>query len=259
MTGAGSSFAHRRRRRLRFAAFVAAAGAAAFGAVFAWRAADEALSPSPAPSSPAVPRSYVSASFVAAPAAPTSEPVPELEPEPDRASFADELARASRLPDAGEREAARDNLCAAWAETDPRAAFLHLAGEAAGLAGEAGAADRHRADQLFRRWAARDVSAAFDHAERQPPGARREVLFGLLALVVAEADPAEAALIAAQDMRPGPERAETVIAVLHQWARRDLPRAADWADSFPRGALRDRALDEIAGFLRDVPPVRSRE
>lgn len=251
MTGGGSSSALRRRRRLRFAAFVAVAGAAAFGAVFAWRAADEALSPPLASSSPAVPRSYVSASFVAAPAAPTSEP--------ERASFADELARASRLPDAGEREAARDNLCAAWAETDPRAAFLHLAGEAVGVAGEAGAADRHRADQLFRRWAARDVSAAFAHAERQPPGARREVLFGLLALVVAEADPAEAALIAAQDMRPGPERAETVIAVLHQWARRDLPRAADWADSFPRGALRDRALDEIAGFLRDVPPVRSRE
>ena len=173
--------------------------------------------------------------------APSSEP----------ASFAAELVRAGRLADADARETARANIFAAWAEADPQAAFLHL--RAHGI----GEADRHREDIVFRRWAGRDFGAAFDYADRLPFGKSREETFGWLALVVAESDPAEAAVMAGRDMQPGPERTEASIAILHRWSRVDLAAAAVWADTLPAGPFRDRALDEVAGFLKDVPPARS--
>jgi hypothetical protein len=158
------------------------------------------------------------------------------------------LARAAKLTDADEREAARANIFATWAETDPRAVFLHL------KAHGSGEADRYRHGIFFRQWADRDFKAAFDYAELQPADAGREELFGSLALVVARLSPAEAATIADRDMVPGPVRNETSMSILHQWARVDLARAAAWADSFPQGPLRDRALDEIDGRLRSATP-----
>jgi hypothetical protein len=137
------------------------------------------------------------------------------------------------------------------AETESRAAFLDLKSQVTSEA------DRYHCGIFFRQWAARDFAAALDCADRQPAGRWREEMFGWLALVVARIDPAEAAMMAERDMQPGPVRNETVIAILHQWAHIDLARAAAWADSFARGPFRDRALDEVAGFMSDVPPVRS--
>lgn len=137
------------------------------------------------------------------------------------------------------------------AEPEPRIAFLDLKSQAVS------AADRYRCGILFRHWADRDFAAALECADRQPAGPWREEMFGWLAMVVARMSPAEAATMADRDMNPGPVRNETVMAILHQWARIDLARAAAWADSFPLGPFRDRALDEVAGFMSDVPPARS--
>lgn len=136
-------------------------------------------------------------------------------------------------------------------KAEPCAAFLDL------KTGVVSEADRYQCGILFRQWAGRDFAAALDCADRQPAGRWREEMFGWLALVVARVDPAEAATMTERDMKPGPVRNETIIAILHQWARIDLARAAAWADSFARGPFRDRALDEVAGFMSDVPPVRS--
>jgi hypothetical protein len=137
------------------------------------------------------------------------------------------------------------------AETEPRIVFLDLKAQVVSEA------DRYHCGIFFRQWAGRDFVAALDCAERQPAGRWREEMFGWLALVIARVDPAEAATMTERDMKPGPVRNETVIAILHQWAHIDLARAAAWADSFARGPFRDRALDEVAGFMSDVPPVRS--
>lgn len=137
------------------------------------------------------------------------------------------------------------------AETESRVAFLDLKSQVVSEA------DRYRCGLFFRQWADRDFAAALACADRQPAGRWREEMFGWLALMVARLSPAEAATMADRDMKPGPVRNETVIAILHQWAHTDLARAAAWADSFPRGPFRDRALDEVAGFMSDVPPVRS--
>ncbi|MDF3056382.1 MAG: hypothetical protein K0R17_597 [Rariglobus sp.] len=132
-----------------------------------------------------------------------------------------------------------------------RVAFLHL--KTHGFSD----ADRYRCGILFRRWAELDFTAAFECADRQASGIWREEMLGWLALVVARLSPAEAAVIVDRDMQPGVVRAETAISILHQWARTDLAQAAAWADSFPQGPLRDRALDEVAGFLSTVPPSQS--
>ncbi|CAM3048498.1 hypothetical protein [Rariglobus hedericola] len=139
----------------------------------------------------------------------------------------------------------------AQAETAPRIAFLDLKSQVVSEA------DRYRCGILFRQWADRDFAAALECADRQPAGPWREEMFGWLALVVARLNPAEAATMADRDMKPGLVRNETVISILHLWARTDLARATTWADSFPPGAFRDRALDEVAGFMSDVPPERS--
>ncbi len=137
------------------------------------------------------------------------------------------------------------------AETEPRTAFLDFKSQVVSEA------DRYRSGILFRQWADRDFAAALERADSEPAGPSREEMFGWLAMVVARLNPAEAATMADRDMKPGPVRNETVISILHLWARTDLVRATSWADSFPQGPFRDRALDEVAGFMSDVPPARS--
>jgi hypothetical protein len=145
----------------------------------------------------------------------------------------------------------RPSLRATPAETAPCTAFPELKSQAVSEA------DRYRRGILFRQWAERDFAAALDRADRQPAGPWREEMFGWLAMVLARLNPAEAAMMADRDMKPGPVRNETVISILHLWARTDLVRATAWADSFPQGPFRERALDEVAGFMSDVPPARS--
>ncbi|MET0262517.1 MAG: hypothetical protein ABW223_06445 [Rariglobus sp.] len=161
--------------------------------------------------------------------------------------FAKAIEELGEMPTTEDRQAARTNTLSAWAETDPRAAFLYLTRHGSGQA------DTYLSHVYFRQWAARDFTAAFDHAERQPTGAPREELFGALALLVVRANPAEAAAMTEQDMRPGPVRTETAISILHQWALADLERAASWATTFPEGPERERALREIDGLVASFP------
>lgn len=156
--------------------------------------------------------------------------------------FVEALRAAERLSADADREAARTNTLSTWAETDPRAAFLHV------WAPVLSEADAYVCANLFHQWANLDFMAAIEFAERQPAGKSREDLLGRLALVVARFNPAEAAMIAEHDMTPGPIRTETAISVLHQWASQDTAGATAWAAAFPPGAFRERALNEISGF-----------
>jgi hypothetical protein len=128
------------------------------------------------------------------------------------------------------------------AENDPRATFLYLKKHGSGRA------DAHLALSAFRQWAGTDFTAAFDEAERHPPGRVREELFGALALVVAQASPSAAAEMTERDMAPGPVRTETALSILHHWAVADLEQAARWAATFPPGPGRERAIRELEGI-----------
>jgi hypothetical protein len=38
------------------------------------------------------------------------------------------------------------------------------------------------------------------------------------------------------------------MSVLHQWGLQDLPAATAWAEHFPEGPVRDRAILELTGI-----------
>lgn len=155
----------------------------------------------------------------------------------------------ARPPAASENSApARAITPPAPSENDPRATFLYLKKQGSGRA------DTHLALSAFRQWAGENFTAAFDEAESQPPGRLREELFGALALVVAQASPAEAAAMVERDMVPSLVRTETTMSILHLWAHSDLERAAAWAATFPRGPDRERAIRELEGFVASFFP-----
>lgn len=110
-----------------------------------------------------------------------------------------------------------------------------------------GPATLHQRGNLLRQWAEENFTAALAYVDARPPGADREELFARLALVLAETLPAEAADLVAKDMAPGPARDEAALSVLHRWALAAPSSAARWAEAFPPGPLRDRALREVAG------------
>ncbi|HEY8966473.1 MAG TPA: hypothetical protein VIM58_08525 [Candidatus Methylacidiphilales bacterium] len=160
---------------------------------------------------------------------------------------AEALAWASGLSDDDLRQAARMNVLAVWAESDPRGALLQAS------AWDLGPASAYVRGTLLRQWAAVDFAGALDYAERQPPGEAREEMLGRLAMQGTEWSPSEAARMVAEEMAPGSARDEAAIAVVHRWALGDPEEAASWAASFPDAALRNRALREIAGIASADP------
>ena len=43
------------------------------------------------------------------------------------------------------------------------------------------------------------------------------------------------------------------MAELHQWGLRDLAIAEKWAEGFPEGDLRSRAVNELNGIAQSLP------
>jgi hypothetical protein len=68
--------------------------------------------------------------------------------------------------------------------------------------------------------------------------------------VWAQSDPAGAAQFVLQVMSTGSAQDQAVMMVLHQWALTDLPGANRWAQEFPEGPLRSRALNELSNFAQ---------
>lgn len=113
------------------------------------------------------------------------------------------------------------------------------------------------AEDIVQQWASRDLAAALAWTTAQPAGDERDRFVARVALVLSATDPFQAAQLVSGQMAPGAEQTEAAIAVLHQWAGRDFSRAAAWVDHFPTGTLRDRAVDELAGFEpAESPPNR---
>jgi len=149
------------------------------------------------------------------------------------------LAWAGELERFGDRETALTSVCLEWAETDPARA----------------ATSRERfieewqsfdaLEDLAWKWAEQDLSAALDWVMSHPQDVRRDQLIGRMAYLKAQTSPEEAARLVVDAMTPGDSQIEAAISVLHQWAKQDLAAATAWAERFPPGALRDRALHEL--------------
>jgi len=140
-----------------------------------------------------------------------------------------------------------ERRCLQLAERDPRAA-LNLAIDTSPLSPPPGLLEN-----LTAQWATHDLQASHQWVLQQQPSPCRDGLLARVAFVGAQSDPAAAALIVSDEMAPGEKQAEAAISVVHQWAIRDLAGASAWANAFPEGALRQRAIDEIEGVRKGQP------
>jgi hypothetical protein len=152
------------------------------------------------------------------------------------------LAWAAGLQHRDEREAALTDVCLQLAETDPAEAVLQR---------ESRLADYQSYDaleDLAQKWAETDLAAALAWLAGHPADARRDQLIGRVAYVQSQTAPQAAAQLVIADMTPGDAQIEAAVSVLHQWGKQDLPAATAWAEQFPEGSLRARALQELTNI-----------
>ena len=153
------------------------------------------------------------------------------------------IAWADQLDNPVERKNVRSALCLHTAERDPRLA-LELALAYPGDEKE----DDVLLKNLVMRWTEREPQAAVEWIRSQPEGEWKMRLVARSSFILAKSDPLAAAHQVAREMESGPVQDEAVLSVLHQWVRKDKEAAARWAEAFPEGELRERALNEIRNF-----------
>jgi hypothetical protein len=153
------------------------------------------------------------------------------------------LNRIAAVPSRDQQDETLARICYEWAGFDPRGAVENAIAweleEVPGLIGN-----------LAQQWATADISAAREWTSLQPRGEVRSELVSRIGFVMSQDDPPAAAGYVLEELDAGEAQTEAVISVLHQWALKDPTAAGSWAGTFPAGALRERALQELAGISR---------
>jgi hypothetical protein len=152
------------------------------------------------------------------------------------------LAWVQSAPDSKQRDAIAEIAFSKLADTDPAGAVA-LAGKI--TANGAGPLEENILENLTQRWADQDEQAASAWASTLPAGPIRDGALDRIAFVQAKADPADAAQLVANEITPGVIQNDAAMSVLYQWAKQDTAAAMAWAQSFPDGDLRNRAIQEI--------------
>jgi hypothetical protein len=154
---------------------------------------------------------------------------------------------AAQLQNPDERDTALSYLCYQVSQSDPAQAIKIAADH--GISGQRGLIQN-----LAEQWAAKDFFSAGAWASTLSTGDERDQIYMRLALVLSKAVPREAAQLVLDEIKPGVTQSEAAISVLHQWTLRDYEGAAAWVAQFPDGELRERALQELAGFETSKSP-----
>jgi hypothetical protein len=152
------------------------------------------------------------------------------------------LSWAKQLPDPDDRSAVTSAALFQWGQANPQNAIAYA--ESCDL----GSQSRSTMGILVQKWAASDMSSAITYVSRQPSGEMKDEMISRLAPIIATKYPDLAGQIVSQRMAPGPAQTEAAMSVLYQWALQDPDGATAWAKAFPSGALKERALKEIAGL-----------
>jgi hypothetical protein len=155
---------------------------------------------------------------------------------------AEALAWVKNAPDGKQRVAVSEIVCPQLAQTNPAAAVA-LAENCLG-SGTNNAA-QYLLDNMAQQWAAQDMQAANAWATSKPPGEQRDRLLQRIAVAESKADPYQAAQLIVNQISPGPTQNEAAMSVIYQWAQKDAAAAQAWAESFPAGDFRDRAIKEV--------------
>jgi len=173
-----------------------------------------------------------------------SSSVIDNRPRPSEPQEPAEDHAASNLTTQLSGEDTLERRCLQLAERDPREAVI--------LALNAHVSHTHPGllENLVVQWATHDLQGSHGWVLQQEPGESRDVLMERVAFVCSHSDPVAAARIVTDEMTPGHWQTEAAIAVLHQWALRDLNSAAAWASAFPEGPLRQRAINETEGLRK---------
>ena len=150
------------------------------------------------------------------------------------------LAWGKLQPDGAERTESLTDACFQIAQTDPARAVT--------LAEEFKLNQDAVLINLAQQWAAKDLTAVYNWVITQPDDDRRLALVTGVAFVWSQKEPVGAAQFVVQQMRAGSAQDEAVMMVLHQWALVEPAGANAWVQQFPAGALRNRALNELAGI-----------
>ena len=174
-------------------------------------------------------------------AAATQPVAPEIEARRNELLAA--LNAVAAMPSRDQQDETLARICYDWAGFDPRGAVENAIewelDEMPGLIGN-----------LAQQWASADLSAARDWTKLQPRGEVRSELVSQIGFVMSQDDPLAAAGYVLKELEAGEAQTEAVISVLHQWALQDPAAASSWAGTFPAGALRERAIQELAGIPR---------
>jgi hypothetical protein len=155
---------------------------------------------------------------------------------------AEALAWLKNAPEGEQRLTVAEIVCAELAQTNPVAAVT-LAADCLGSGTNSAA--QFLLHNMAQQWADHDLPAASAWALAQPEGEQRDNLLQRIAMVQSKTDPAGAATMLVQQMQPGATQTEAAISVLYQWAQTDAAAALAWAEAFPAGELRDRAVQEV--------------
>jgi hypothetical protein len=155
---------------------------------------------------------------------------------------ADAAAWLASAPDTEQRVAVAEIACSELAQTNVVAA-VKLAENCLGEGTNDSA--QYLLDNMAQQWASQDMQAASAWALAKPAGEQRDRLLQRIAMAESADNPAEAGRLISEQMSPGPTQNEAAISVIYQWAQKDAAAAMAWAESFPAGDLRDRAIKEV--------------
>ncbi len=153
-------------------------------------------------------------------------------------------AKDSTFAFPNDRETAMSTACTWVSYSDPREALQY----ALEYKVETGAQGM-LLQSLTERWAERDMAAVRDWVARQPASEQREKFVEGVARALVQIDPAEGARYVLEQISPGENQNSAALAVLCQWALKDLEGASAWVERFPAGTLRDQAMQQLAATL----------
>jgi hypothetical protein len=151
------------------------------------------------------------------------------------------LARILNIPVGDERDQALQALCFGLAQTNPD----HAVEMAQTLQ-----QPENVMENLVQQWAASDLASALVWVNNLPAGDQRDQLMQRVTFVLSQTDPANSAGLVLEQMPASPAQDEAVMTVVHQWGNQNLQAAASWVLTFPDGALKERATEELKGIAR---------
>jgi hypothetical protein len=104
-----------------------------------------------------------------------------------------------------------------------------------------------------REWAAKAPAAAADWARQIPGEALRASVLAGITTVWSEQNPATAASVAVKELPAGRLQSDTIVSIVQRWAQQSPADAQAWVEQFPKGDLREAAMEALGNSATAKP------